>query len=458
VHASRYNIIVPLIDSDDYIAVQGCTGAIDRISPKIHRFLEDTESCLTSVSSDTVAHLVRRGYLTNRSPDEERGRMAALAGLIHRRHLQGAAFLIAPTLGCQLRCPYCYEKPTTHRDGQAPTMSIDQVPLVFAAIERIVHEGQKSTPKDVTLYGGEPLLAANREVVRLIMEQARLRGLQTKAVTNGVDLAEAYEDLLGPEGISGLQITIDGPPAIHNKRRVGIGGTSTFAQVSRGVDVALAQGCKVSVRTNVDASNVHSLVELNELYHERGWTVYRGFSAYANVTHDWLKSKMLSPLSLLETVEALFRNSSHSRVISVNFGVDQILTGLLRSASLPALRPYFCGANIGSYIFSPDGFIYTCWDEIGRTDAPIGQYAPKLHWIGTTAQDWTARHVGNIPECLDCPYALLCGGGCGVQAKTKEGSLFRPFCFQFQEIFQFLVPRLFKANETSLSAERVSCT
>jgi uncharacterized protein len=50
---------------------------------------------------------------------------------------------------------------------------------------------------------------------------------------------------------------------------------------------------------------------------------------------------------------------------------------------------------------------------------------------------WFTRSVAEIPECLDCPYALVCGGGCAQYAEYNNlGSSAHPYCDNFQQIFR----------------------
>ena len=50
-------------------------------------------------------------------------------------------------------------------------------------------------------------------------------------------------------------------------------------------------------------------------------------------------------------------------------------------------------------------------------------------------EKWFKRSVAKIPECLDCCYALVCGGGCAQYAEYNHGTLDKPYCDQFEVVF-----------------------
>jgi uncharacterized protein len=49
-------------------------------------------------------------------------------------------------------------------------------------------------------------------------------------------------------------------------------------------------------------------------------------------------------------------------------------------------------------------------------------------------KDWTDRNIFTIPECLSCDVAVVCGGGCGVIAKDRQGKVQAPNCKPIKKI------------------------
>ncbi|HWQ18277.1 MAG TPA: radical SAM protein [Methanotrichaceae archaeon] len=451
--ASSYNIYVKLIEDDAYLIIQGYTGAIDKVNGVVYRYLQSEDKC-GSVSASDMQHLAHRGYLTERSLDEEREHVRKTAEIFHRLSLKEAGFVFAPTFSCQLRCTYCYEAPVSHREELSAVMTSEHVRAAYAAMDEIVERFDRRPPREVILYGGEPLMARNHDIVREIVEEGMRRNIRFNAVTNGFDLMK-YEDLLGIDKICALQVTLVGPEEIHDRRRFAKGGKPTFKDICRGIQLALDKGCIVSLRTNIDRSNLKGLARLNQFYMDMGWSRNPKFRAYGYTTFGELKENLLEPMELLEASRDLIPQVEGQSSISASFGINQCLNSLLHSGTIPYLRPVYCGSNVGACIFGPDGNIYTCWGEVGLDEGRIGRYLPDLVWNEERSKEWLSRSIANIPECLDCPYCLICGGGCARWAKRTYGSMFKPHCRQFRELFQYLVPIIYRDNAREIEETRL---
>lgn len=441
---SSYNIYITLPEDDAHLIIQGYTGAVDSINDHTYQYLKNGPAGEGTISPSTVEVLASRGYLTEKSFEEEREHLKRIAEIFQRQYLNTASFMIAPTFSCQLRCPYCYEAPISHRDNsQHLTMTEEQIKLAYSAIEEILDSLKKSPPRSITLYGGEPLVAENYNLVKKIVEEGMRRGFCFRAVTNGYDLV-AYRDLLGEGRIDHLQITLDGFEEVHDRRRFTKEGLPTFERICKGVQISLDQGCSVTVRTNVDRSNLESLLDLNRFYIEQKWDKRSNFHPYACITKDWLKSEQLSPLDFLRASEEIFNKCPDEKIIITSLGMDRCFDVLLGPGNVPCLRPHYCAPNIGNYIFGPDGCIYSCWEEVGLDQGKIGMYSPKLAWNERLAKGWLNRYIANMPECLNCPYALICGGGCAKQARKLTGEMLSAHCNQFQETFQHVAPLVYR--------------
>ena len=87
------------------------------------------------------------------------------------------------------------------------------------------------------------------------------RGIGVAVVTNGFDV-EAFLPLLSKTGVREVQVTLDGPPEIHDRRRVLHNGLGTFARVAAGIDALLAAQIPVNLREEVDRENLPALPAL----------------------------------------------------------------------------------------------------------------------------------------------------------------------------------------------------
>ncbi|HEU5130648.1 MAG TPA: hypothetical protein VFT26_01050, partial [Pyrinomonadaceae bacterium] len=240
---SSYLICAHLQGQAHCLILHGFTGALDKVSARVGHWLESHRGQEVSPEdlpgdAEYQRALADRGYVTTLSEEQERDTLISAAAAMHDADLSAAdaAFVIVPTYICNLRCAYCFQDHEMHagRGEFASVLSEEQVDQIFAIIDEFSQPGaiaralglgsaeakNSSTPRGkraVGLFGGEPLSTSTRETVERILGMARARGRAVWAITNGLDLAH-YADLLGPEKIEDLQITLDGLAHSHDTR------------------------------------------------------------------------------------------------------------------------------------------------------------------------------------------------------------------------------------------------
>ncbi len=453
---SSYVLCVPLPETESSLLFHGYSGAVDLVSTRIAELLTGPGTSKgrlkDRLSTETLAHLAARGYVTEKSVQAEQAYVVELGRRVHevmQRH-SSPGFLVVPTYACNLRCPYCYEKGLRQKgkDWMERRMSSEMIEAAFAAMDRLA--GTAKRRKALTFYGGEPLQKANEATIRLLHKRAREKGFEHfSAITNAVDL-DGYEDLLGPQGkISFLQITLDGPPSVHDRRRFLPDGGGTFDRIVRNIGLAMERGVRVSVRINVDRTNAGRVAWLKQFFFEKGWTRTHLFRAYCSPVHGSVcgnrgEGGFASHAEMREAIQGEERKNEGQESPS-SFQTDgltpalqkRILAHLSQTGDLPFWRTAFCGSNMAMYLFDPFGDIYPCWEIIGRPEHRIGRYGPGLLTLDPEAlRRWHHRSVVQIPACRSCPYLFFCGGGCEAFAYRATGRFDKPHCFEFQRHFQ----------------------
>lgn len=123
--------------------------------------------------------------------------------------------VIAPTLACNFACPYCYE---------TPKAGLMDKKVQDSLIEMIEENAKNKNNISITWYGGEPLLAKEMifDFSQRAIEICERENVKYSAyiVTNGYLIDEETIENMKKAKITGAQITVDGPPSIHNKRRI----------------------------------------------------------------------------------------------------------------------------------------------------------------------------------------------------------------------------------------------
>lgn len=415
---SSYVIPIKLEDEiNKYMLMHGYTGAIDIVGEEVVTKLLHHQGQfidLTSFDEEIGEYLIKRGYLTTKSENEEYEYVKRLASALHKKKkIVNSSFTFVVTYNCNFKCPYCFEKEAIQNIHKTITFTKEMVDKAYLLIQEIQPDNELR-PGVITLFGGEPLLKENKEIVRYIIEQGRALGFRFDAVTNGYDL-DAYEDLLSSENFNHLLITVDGTEERHNSTRIHKKNSSTFDIVIKNIGIALNGGVGVTVRVNTDKSNIQELNDLKSLFDSLHYTDNSNFfmdSAmlrnYDKKITDEQKKYFFTTREFVEEHKKLkFKYGCNS------FGVfSNIFHAIIKQKPLQ-YRSTFCGAQAGGYVFDPLGKIYTCWEAAGKKEFEVGDYLHlPVTWNYETLNLWQNHNITSVQSCSICKYALLCGGGC----------------------------------------------
>ena len=156
-----------------------------------------------------------------------------IAGAVTNDHLH---LIVNPTERCNLRCGYCYESFTL---GKMPQTIIAGI---FNLVKRRAEKGLKTF--QLEFFGGEPLVAWDivETLAQGLSDICRHNGTEMLGgmTTNGVLLTRSRLDRLAACEVRSFQVTLDGPMAVHDRRRVTRRGEGSFAAVW--IDSGHAQG------------------------------------------------------------------------------------------------------------------------------------------------------------------------------------------------------------------------
>jgi uncharacterized protein len=448
---SSYILAVPVPEQDEVFLIHGYTGAMDIVDRSVFDLLKaatsdsQIEGLAGAMEWQDLAHLFKRGYLVHETAVQEHEYFKQIAAGIHevKRRRAANTFWVIPSYQCNLRCYYCFQSHKLHA-GLGPfstVMDKSRVEDMFTAFKCLggAHPVQGSrSARYVTLFGGEPLMPATRSIVELIVRRAINEGYKVGAVTNGVELAE-FIDLLGPESIRWIQITLDGPREEHDRRRQRASPGSNFDRVVRNISLAIEKGVTVSLRTNADAALIESLDTLEALAVRHGWTASQRFYWHAAPMEAHMSTG--NGLNRQSTFpEVLYDNVTSRKLCTIRppYRDDVIaqLDSLMAGPINRFARTSSCGAHTGMWFFDPLGDIYACAEHAGRREYAVGRFdnrGPTIPEANMSA--WYGRHVGTVDACSQCGYALFCGGGCANAALQESGTMMSPRCFGIQQVF-----------------------
>jgi uncharacterized protein len=471
---SSYTIYVDLPESqDEMLLVHTYTGAFDHVTRRVATYVRSLEAgrppkplygdwtpeppvegAPVPPSDATIERLRRRGYLTSMTREQEAEFFSRYVEKLHGVfRQQWPSYLFMPTYDCNLRCPYCFQDHMRTDDRYRHLlrqMSPVMVDRIFAAMPKIeaLHGIDPAAEADLEIgfFGGEPLLAANRPIVEQILDRGLQRGpARFWAISNGTEL-EAYADLLGPGKLASVQITLDGPPHQHDRRRVDAAGRGSWDKIARNVTLALDRGALVAIRTNVDRNNAGDLPDLAAEMIRHGWDLYPNFgSQIAPIRAENDKTERRTTLNTWELdriLTGLRESHPQTRVLGrVDDSIRSQALRVLTERGLPSFKSSFCSAHTGMYIFDPFGDIYACWEKTGDDKVRIGHVdeSSDVQFNFDVNAMWRGRTVASNPVCLHCRYNLFCGGGCAVLALGQQGEFYRNYCDGFAQRFRAAV-------------------
>ena len=372
--------------------------------------------------------LVRRGHLVERQTEADDLKILSRLTL-HFFDQNSVDLIMMPTYNCNFRCTYCSER---HRLTRGQTwlervMSPEIIDGVFEQMKKYREQGKKLG--DCTLYGGEPLLASNIEIVRNICEHCRDMEMKIDAITNGYDL-EHYLDLIEEFKFTKLQITLDGVGEMHDRRRPLPGGGSSYER-----------GIAVKLRVNVDRQNLDDMGKLIDEFDRRGFIGNPNFMYYFNTVMPGTNPNPADEITDVDVFERLREltgdedySLEHERQYST---CRRFVESILDKRHYPQYRASYCDAMRGRIIVDPSGDIYACHSLVGDERLTIGKVdeARGRFLFNFDLVKWRTRRVHNLEPCRECPYVMQCGGGCAAPAFNRNGTIMRGTCNVFREAF-----------------------
>jgi uncharacterized protein len=318
----------------------------------------------------------------------------------------------------------------------------------------------------LTLYGGEPLMRETAAIAEYIVSRAVDLGMRLDAITNTVEL-DQFAHLLGPERIATIQVTLDGPRDVHDKKRRGPRyRQGTYDIILRNVQVALDCNTNVNVRVHVSHESAHRAGEVMQDLEARGLLASPRFKVYASPVHDF--SQGYTPDSygnmlIHEAQEALdgcapTAQTGKTLEITQHQVRDKLQTCMQKGLIGLGSQPLFCGSQAGVYIFDTFGSVFKCWEKVGKPELEIGRYYPDGLALNERDSEWRGRSPARIRECVDCKYLFLHVGGCALSAPPSERGLLAPGCFGYEDDFVKFGRKFFEDFDASLAVSATQMT
>jgi len=326
---------------------------------------------------------------------------------------------------CNLRCKHCYQAGKTVNEMSLPEieeMTSEIADTITAWKE--TYDIEYATSFNVT--GGEPFL--RRDLFEVLAEIIK-RGFDVYLLTNGILVDKKRAGLLFNLGVKGVQVSIEGPEAVHESIR----GKGSFSGTREGIKHLLDAGLKVTLNTTLSRVNTNYFMDLIGLASNFG--VHRlGFSRLVPSGQGELMMKdMLSSDEILELYKKIF---------SVDTGSLEIVTGdpvasQLSTSGDDENRDFLtggCAAGLSGLTILPDGTLVPC----RRLHIPIGNIKrDSLREVWATSGVLEAirnrdRYQGKCRGCSRWAFCRGCRAIAYAFSKAHGGNDFLaedPQCF-----------------------------
>ncbi len=445
------------IDSGNTLLISGSTLCMDLV-PRDYATRFSSGKDLSFLSGQEQQHLLERGHLTQLTPAQELAEFKKSVNLVTRKTVRAesrqktANISFILTYGCNLACTYCYQSslPTATRRN---AMTGDLVDEFFSECFPQLFPTRPSY-SSFTLFGGEPLLPSNREAISRICHHTRkFKSASINVATNATTLPEMI-DLVGPDQgqIQSVQVTLDGDQAWHDGTRITASGRPTFARTIRAIRLLIDAKANIGIRVHIHPKRMDSterliryLEEERLLGHPR---TYLYFSPINSYTDEETTPEEIQSFRRLFQLVAEKTGRPPSNLIQL-----KKFLAMQGKTELPNIR--YCGLGTGNfYMVDPLRDIYQCYEDTGHSASRVGSFANGRVEMRPVLKSYQKRHLINVPECLRCPIALLCGGGCPVEARHATGSLFKPYCHQNKEFIAQTLKALYLKQIRDQGTER----
>lgn len=352
---------------------------------------------------ETSKKLIEAGFLIPDDKDE----FAELMEEHQKEVIMSAVYdlTLLPTLDCNLRCWYCFEK---HIVGSR--LSEDVQNKIINHIKSVFSKNSYLSHLSVELFGGEPLLYFKEELYPLLLKvksyiESIGKSVSFFFVTNAICITEEDIPLFKDLGAN-FQISIDGYKEKHDKIKFLPGERhGTYDHVIRTIYrlTEEIENVFINLRINYDDETLQHVDELIK---------------------DLIKVDRNKIRIHLERVWQTGKNLNPNNILLKNKINLFILNGFNVSYMNLSRRSYSCKTSKESQItISYDGTVYKCTGRDFNDTLAEGYLEDEggISWKEEKLNKRLALCTFDNPQCRECKFLPLCWGPCN-QKQLEKGS------------------------------------
>lgn len=392
---SKYNILIDGSEDTDIV--------YNSLSDK-YIFLKKGlwQTCLHNSGSSCYKNLKNGGFIVEDNIDETQLCIEKARQIENDKTF--THLIINPTIDCNFRCWYCYEK---HIPSKMSKTIIDN-------IKRLIANSCKSSEKlTISFFGGEPLIYYEDVMLPIIKSAKEITSengvhFKTNCTTNGSLFSKTRIAELKNLNFNFAQITLDGNREVHNKTRCYASGKGSYDKIIENIKELAKNQINITLRINYTKENIHSIADIpldfKDLSAEEKKFIKVSFHKV------WQEDEFES--AEIET--------SINAFIEAGFVASKFVLGS------------YCYADLrNSTVINYNGDVYKCTAvdfEEEKRDGYLDS-GGNIIWENNSLENRMEAKFSN-KSCLECNIFPICHGGCSSKPLQNGDS----YCiFSFDE-------------------------
>lgn len=369
---------------------------------------------------------------------------------IIQNKFNSVTFVLTITYKCNLNCIYCYQQKFMNEKKEK--MTIDTLDNILSIIKDFIVKNP-NTNVNISLFGGEPLLKENENIIDIILNFCINNKLYLDITTNGVNLDYYLKKLIIYRAcISNIATTIDSLKyneltRCSNETDKNINSQST--KILNYAKILLNYGLSVSIGTNFDMRNIENMESIYSYFKEQNYLSFEKFTWFIGRVDDRLYETnykyIIDEVDVLKKVSELnFKEPNiHIGILKTTYNLNKKINNLYNQQEIKGTFNYcWCDTPIDKVFYIDKNLnVFRCSYTVGRDNMKIGKFSLdflnnyKLH----------KRNFTNVGDCRNCIIGGFCSGGCYLSYNSNK----EKFCLEEKKVFfkylnEYFIPYLMK--------------
>jgi len=318
---------------------------------------------------------------------------------------------------CNLRCRYCF----VEQGGFGVQRQRMSQKVARQAVDLLLRESGQAASCSLLFSGGEPMLNFGliKDTVTYSQERAGRCGKQMEYLlaTNGTLFNDESIAFIKEHDMK-VQVSVDGPPDVHNRLRSMASGKGSYDIVAANLPTLLADYAgQVAIRATITH---HSPPASEILDYLAGFGAGR-VSLYYVMANDEDYALDSADRQQLKAEYTKLARRFLAGAPAGDVSLAPFFARYMAHFCSGRKRRTFCGAGIGMLGVSASGRLYTCRDLAEQEEYCVGHVETGLD-REKLARWHSYLDVDSKPLCQNCWARYICGGGCLAWAVKSHGS------------------------------------